>query len=714
MRGRFVRRLGLLSIAVLVSIEILPVPATGRLGGGPRPAASAVARLAQAQVQVRVQTVPPDVFVASLSSAGETVRVAGRTTVERIRVSPRLRDRHPAVPATVLRVTVTGSFPARALRYVVLAGGEPVGFGLPSRDQDAVRTVTTDRSVLTAPVRVRTRNLPSHQIPLPGTAPEPGPTRVNAGPDPVPPGPHAVRRAEYDLGDKVFQPRGLPAKVELAGDVHHPTDLSGGPFPLVLFMHGNHSTCYKGDQASYEWPCRRAQGWKPLPNHAGYDYIARILASWGYVVVSVSANGVNYHGNAVDDTGMRQRGEVLEKHIDLWRDWSTTGGSPFGSRFVGAIDLSRIGTMGHSRGGEGVVWNVIVDRERPDPYGIDAVLALAPVDFTRVTINRVPFAVMLPTCDGDVFDLQGIHFFDDSRYPVPNDRAPKHTQTTYGANHNFFNTVWTPSGGFPGADDDGQWTNCRRRLTPFKQRQVGKVFIVTFFRRYVGGERRFDPIWTGAAAANVPARSLVSYHAGTGDRRDIDRFADPVDMGAGELGSVAPRRMSLYGWCGDEWETPCLPGQFRILDVHQSGQSFFSSERFPGLGQAILGWTVPEAVIRFGIPASDGDISRYDSIQFRAAVNPIYPANDFVEYQNLAVTLVDGSGSRAEVAASEVGNEALAFPMQEKFILNQVRFPLEAFAGVDLTDIRGVELNFSWVDQGVVDIADLAFARRPA
>ena len=30
-----------------------------------------------------------------------------------------------------------------------------------------------------------------------------------------------------------------------------------------------------------------------------------------------------------------------------------------------------------------------LDEERPDPYGIDAVLALAPVDFTRATINEV-------------------------------------------------------------------------------------------------------------------------------------------------------------------------------------------------------------------------------------------------------------------------------------------------------------------------------------
>ncbi len=187
-------------------------------------------------------------------------------------------------------------------------------------------------------------------------------------------------------------------------------------------------------RATYRWPC--PEGWKPLPNYAGYDYIGRNLASWGYVVASISADGVNVFGNQVDDSGMRQRGEVVERHLDLWQAWSTVGGDPFGTMFVGAVDMSRIGTMGHSRGGEGVVWNVIVDRERPTPYGIDAVLALAPVDFTRVTINDVAFDVMLPYCDGDVSDLQGIHFFDDSRYVVADDQTPKSTVTVMGANHN--------------------------------------------------------------------------------------------------------------------------------------------------------------------------------------------------------------------------------------------------------------------------------------
>lgn len=106
---------------------------------------------------------------------------------------------------------------------------------------------------------------------------------------------------------------------------------------------------------------------------------------------------------------------------------SRFGTYPCGTEFLGKIDLQIIGTMGHSRGGEGVVEQYLYNQELGSPYGIEAVFAIAPVDFSREVINGVPLRVMLPYNDGDVLDLQGVHFFDDARYNVPGDQAPKHT-----------------------------------------------------------------------------------------------------------------------------------------------------------------------------------------------------------------------------------------------------------------------------------------------
>lgn len=697
MRGSLIRR-----VLVLIAALALLAPALVRSSGV---AIHAQAPVGDAAGNVQVQQLGPEVVAAGLSSEGTVLRQSDGLTVERVRVPASLRTE--GVPATVFRVTLRGKFPPRDLRYVVLAGGRPVGYGIPSSSGRSVRTVTADASVLTEAVTANAGDRP--QPSGAGNVATAQPVGAGRDPKPAAVGPYGVTRAVYNLGERVFQPAGLSGKVELIADVHFPTGLPDGPYPLVLFMHGNHYSCYKGNRAGYKWPCG---GMKPLPNFKGYDYIAARLASYGYIVVSVSANGVNVLGNWVDDTGMRQRGEVIEKHIDLWNAWNSTGGAPFGDMFVGEVDMSRIGVMGHSRGGEGAVYSVIVDRERPVPYGIDAVLALAPVDFTRAVINDIPLAVVLPSCDGDVWDLQGVHFFDDARYLVPGDTTPKATVLAMQANHNFFNTVWSPGNGYPGAFDDGRWTSCRQRLTQPQQRHVGDVYVTNFFRRYIGGETDLDGMWTGASTPPIaPARTLVSYLApDTADQRlDVDRFTDTGDLSTNELGGgVTTSELSMAAWCEDVGQIPCTPGDYSYYDVHLSWSWFV--ENAPGPGEGVFGWTGTDGVVRFELPGGQ-DVSGFDAFQFRATVNPAWVTWG-IQYHDLVVMLEDGDGNSAEVVASDVGNEPLLFPKVRRgahIMLNQLRFPLNLFDGVNLHDISSVEIRFSRTEPGVINITDVNF-----
>src|SRR5215210_4635203 len=76
-------------------------------------------------------------------------------------------------------------------------------------------------------------------------------------PDPGAAGPFAVTREEYDYGNLAFQPSGFPSAVELKASVHYPTGLPGGPYPVVVFLHGRHVTCYtKTGMTSLRWPHR--------------------------------------------------------------------------------------------------------------------------------------------------------------------------------------------------------------------------------------------------------------------------------------------------------------------------------------------------------------------------------------------------------------------------------------------------------------------------
>ena len=346
------RACALLSAGVVLVSVLAAQPLPASAGGAPRRGTATVPSL------------PAAVVAAAEHVPGVIVRHAPGLVVRAIAVPPALRAANPSVPANVWRVRLAGRFPPRALRYIVSAGGHAVGYGTPSFRMDAAIAVTADPAVLTDAVSARYEG--ADEGPPPGTesgasSAERAATSIAAqlGGDAQPR--FEVARRLYSLGNEAYQPPGITGKVELAGDVHYPKDLTKGPYPLILFLHGNHASCYKGTKAGYRWPC--PPGWTPMPNDIGYDYMAERLASYGYIVVSVSGNGVNVLGNQVPDTGMRQRAYLLRRHLDLWKKWSTIGRGPFGDRFVGAIDMARIGAMGHSRGGEGVTRLVMVDRK---------------------------------------------------------------------------------------------------------------------------------------------------------------------------------------------------------------------------------------------------------------------------------------------------------------------------------------------------------------
>ncbi len=553
-------------------------------------------------------------------------------------------------------------------------------------------------------------------------------------PDPGTPGPLAVTREEYNFGDTAFQPTDFPGPVELLASIHYPTNLAAGPFPVILFLHGRHATCFSGSGGQFlQWPC--TTGRLPIPSYQGYDYVSQVLASHGYVVVSVSANGVSAVDNAVFDLGALARAELMQKHLDILKTFNTTGGAPFGTKFVGKFDLTRVGTMGHSRGGEGVVRHYVLNNELGAPYGIKAVFPLAPVDFNRFVLNNAALDVLLPYCDGDVSDLQGVHFYDDARYNVPGDPAPKHYMLVMGANHNFYNTVWTPSSGIPGAAND--WdafvisgrsdSQCgigagNHRLTEAQQRGTGLAYMSAFFRSYVGGESQFIPILTGDAPPPPSAQTndlFVSYHAPDipGVRLDVNRLLDNTSLSLNFLGgAVTPTALTPYDLCGGGAPpaNKCLPGALNAQQPHTT-PSARSAAR--GMTQLRTGWNDLTGNYRNDIPPPLGNVSGFQAIQFRVSVNFADARNLAGLAQNFRVVLTDASGASSSVRVSDVSG-ALYFPPGEvgpvpKVVLNTVRVPLSAFGGVNLNAVRSVQFRFNERVQGALLITDVAFASAP-
>ncbi|WP_405061260.1 hypothetical protein OG474_06350 [Kribbella sp. NBC_01505] len=622
--------------------------------------------------------------------------------------------------------------PMRSALPLLAVDGEPVGVAKQSPDQRTLTMVTTDPSVLKAK---DVKLVWSGDVDQDGKKAEARGKAVG-GPndaywlkprlgallkdDPAKAGKFKVETSEYNLGDEaVFLP-GLGQKSEVVGKVYTPVGAKGKR-PFVLFLHGRHQYCY-GDATTPQekpWPC--AKGEKPVPSYRGYDGAAQALASNGYQVVSISSNAVNAYDGDAYDAGAQARAELVLHHLELWKKWSTTGGEPFGTKYVGKVDLQNVGLMGHSRGGEGVARAAIVNADRGGQFGIRAVLPLAPVDFARSTVPGVAMSVILPTCDGDVSDLQGQKFYDDTRYSVTGDAATRSTVTVLGANHNFFNTEWTPGQSeAPSNDDwggDAKASPCGEkyagRLKAKEQQAVGTAYLSGFFRLHLGNEKQFLPMFDGSDARAASAgRAVVRVvaQAPLASRRDVNRFDQALPEGAvsGKASSVvcAGARRQPSGRAAGF--VPCLTTDGSGDAPHWDPAAF--AARTPTLSATRFSWRDKTGVLHLNLPAAQRDVSKYAVLGFRTAPDPAgTPTTD------LSVRVIDGKGHTVSVAVSKVSDALMRMPGPKesglpKNLLRSVQIPLSSLKGLNLKDVRAIELRSDKVAKGTVYLSDLAFS----
>ncbi len=353
-------------------------------------------------------------------------------------------------------------------------------------------------------------------------------TRVLAD-DPGVPGPYATRSTTYSLRNLAIA--GFPAPVEMLGRVIRPVG-APGPRPLVVFLHGRHSTCYKGRQSTGDWPC--PTGWSAIPSYLGYLRSQRLLASQGYVTVSISANGINGQDYVAADGGAEARSLLVRTHLRDFARWTNHGGYPFGTSLLGQVDLSHVVLIGHSRGGEGVN-RAAIDTDAGDPWQIAGQVLIGPTDFGQQVASGVPTEVILPYCDGDVSDLQGQQFVDRGR-DITNDPAFRSAVMVMGADHNFFNRQWTPGvSRAPSWDDWGDpkdptcGTHAPNRLTAPQQRNVGAVYEAAGVHLFASGDTGVLPLLDGSRARVASAGDAVVHSEALGGNRVTAYRPTPSD-----------------------------------------------------------------------------------------------------------------------------------------------------------------------------------------
>lgn len=360
--------------------------------------------------------------------------------------------------------------------------------------------------------------------------------------DPGSTGPLTPASVTYDLGDSAFTTPSIPGVNELRGIIHYPGESGDGPFPLIVLMHGRHESCAK----TSGWPC--APGDKEVPSYRGYDYLGEHLASRGFVVMSIGTNGINFN-DSIAEGGMIARAALLRKSLEMLKGWAGGApGSPLPAGVGSSIDFTNVGLMGHSRGGEGVVTYAKEAEANSTDIDPKVVIPLVAVDFNRPSLDAVESATITSYCDGDVTDLQSVHFFDDNRNTATADRF---WVAIDGTNHNFYNTVWSPESKQPWSGDDTYGYQIPKgdapcvptsptRFSESEQREVGLRWMTTVFEASLHGSIVHRQMLEGTQPVpGVDAtRSHVNWHPGSDRRQLINSFDTSARLIAGEPGGA--------------------------------------------------------------------------------------------------------------------------------------------------------------------------------
>ncbi len=311
-----------------------------------------------------------------------------------------------------------------------------------------------------------------------------------------------VKRKEYGSGAKLISPtvdatKLLPewkekkkkwrekywkfgaANFPLNGKVTMPE--GSGPYPLVLIVHGNHSMIDYSDD--------------------GYSYLAQMLASRGFITISIDENFINGHWSG-DFMGkeMPTRAWLLLKHLELLNTWNATENNDF----YGKIDMDNIVLIGHSRGGEAVSIAAAYNHldNFPDNalekfdfhFNIKGIITIAPTDYRyhrKINLQDLNYLSLQGSYDSDESSFWGFRPYNRLVFSEKDDFF-KAAVFIHGANHGQFNSTWDRS-------DMGapmKWLlNIKPIISRVDQEQIAKIYISSFIEATLHNDEQWLPIF---------------------------------------------------------------------------------------------------------------------------------------------------------------------------------------------------------------------------
>ncbi|KAH8659374.1 hypothetical protein BGZ60DRAFT_531279 [Tricladium varicosporioides] len=515
--------------------------------------------------------------------------------------------------------------------------------------------------------------------------------------DPGIPGPYqATEPAEYTLPDVLLF--GVANPVEMRAVVVGPKSASGLR-PLVLFLHGRASNCYTPNlddpndhtqgTSSEEWPC--PAGKLLFPSFRGYLKTQTLLATHGFVTVSISSNGINAQDTNSTNTALFQkvaaRSALVRLHLSHWASWSVDERpqAPSAVQGVPPPNMARVMLVGHSKGGEGInraAIDSLIPPVSDDPviktapsWQIRGMLFIAPQAIGQNPVPNVPSVVVLPGCDGDLIDLEGQIYIDGLR-GVDKGLALHSSLFVVNASHPYFNSEWPQISTHTPACDPTNPQN--RLLTRAQQEATLASYASAASRLFLESDDTVRPLIDGsgfraASASSAGSVTVVSHAIGANRVSFIDALETLQVNGAG----------------GKLCDAIATPTSTTSCDLGQSPHQVQFQSVVPEKGRYMVQatWDQPSQIITVRRPYPTS-IAGSESIAMRIIVKAATVG------VRVEAFILDASGHRATLGTFALNGLPSTAPAGAPNWAQEVRLSLTGVtaAGVDLNQVYTLEL----------------------
>ena len=481
--------------------------------------------------------------------------------------------------------------------------------------------------------------------------------------DPGAAGPHAVTTlASYTAS-------GATAGFTLAR-LWYPTSIASlGQRPLIVISHGN------GHQ--YSW----------------YDYLGSHLASWGFIVISHQNNTVPGIETS-STTTLQHTAAIIAQHATV-----------AGGAISGKIDATRIGWIGHSRGGEGIVraYDRIFDAPSTavgyNLAGIKYLASIAPTDFLGVnssTPHAANFMLLWGAADGDVSGIptNSVAWSFDLAERCT---GMRNTVYVHGADHNDFNCCGIND--FVGPAGTA--------ILNAGAQAVAKAFILAGMKYHLEGELPMKEfMWRPSATLRPPVVAATT----TLVKELVQSVAETTRM----IDSYQTQTATAVSSCGGA-VTSTVTNLSEALARDTDGSYTWSTGN-PHNGSIrctasdiqrmlALDWNAA-AQMEWAVPSALGDVSAMEFVELRVGQGTRHPNTVTLNGgATFSMVLRDGAGIEARVSSTAQG-EAVNRPYQRtgsgtgtgwQNELRTIRLRLRDFqsggTGINLGNIVAVRLE---------------------